>query len=103
MSDNKEAKAPKAEKAPKKEAAAPEAGVTTANRKEKRAWTIERCMTFARRFSSEAEWKNGAPSSYKSAGAHGWIAECVKVMNKDNVTKLKAPKTEKIKEKKKSA
>lgn len=107
MSDNKaeaKEKAPKAAKAPK-DTAAPEAGVTTVNRKEKRKWTIERCMTFARRFTSEAEWQAGAPSSYKSAGAHGWLAECLTHLNKDNVTKLKARKTNvaKPKEKKKSA
>jgi hypothetical protein len=40
-------------------------------------WTIQRCKKIARRFHSEAEWKAGAPSSYKSATAHGWVAECV--------------------------
>lgn len=40
-------------------------------------WTLQRCKKAARRFHSEEEWRLGAPSSYKSATAHGWATECI--------------------------
>lgn len=38
-------------------------------------WTMARCRKVANRFKNEAEWKKGAPSSYKAAEAHGWVSE----------------------------
>lgn len=71
-----------AEKEAKPAAAEKKEGVVKAAKvkKEKQAWSIQRCKKAARRFSSEAEWKVGAPSSWKSATAHGWVAECVAQM-----------------------
>ena len=43
---------------------------------EKKLWTLGRCQSAARRFANEADWKAGAPSSYKAAHAKGWLAEC---------------------------
>ena len=42
----------------------------------KQAWTLNRCQKAARRFANEADWKAGAPSSYKAATAKGWVADC---------------------------
>ncbi len=77
MSENKEA--PKKEKKEKK--ADGEGGevvhVHNQRVKKKSAWTLDRCKKFASRFKSESEWAEGAPASYKSATAHGWIAQCM--------------------------
>lgn len=76
MSENKEA--PKAKKEKKTEAADTDVVHVHSQRvKKKSAWTLERCMKFARRFKSEIEWAEGAPASYKSAMAHGWVAQCM--------------------------
>jgi hypothetical protein len=76
MSENKEA--PKAKKEKKTESADSEVvHAPTQRTKKKSAWTLERCMKFARRFKSEMEWADGAPASYKSAMAHGWVAQCM--------------------------
>ena len=45
--------------------------------KKKKPWTLEKCMKAAHRFKTEAEWSAGAPASYKSAQAHGWIQQCM--------------------------
>jgi len=42
----------------------------------KHQWTRERCLKAARRYSSEQDWKAGAPSSYKAAFAKDWVADC---------------------------
>ena len=78
MAETTEAKAPAGEKKP----AAKKAGPTPAEMmakeaKKKKPWTLEKCMKAARRFSTEAEWCAGAPASYKSATAHGWVAQCM--------------------------
>jgi len=44
-------------------------------KEQKIRWTLARCRKVANRFNSEAEWAKGAPSSYKSAQAHGWTPE----------------------------
>ena len=76
MSENKEA--PKAKKEKKPESADAEViHVHNQRVKKKSAWTLERCQKFARRFKTEMEWAAGAPASYKSAIAHGWIAQCM--------------------------
>lgn len=49
-------------------------------KEEKKRWTMARCRKVANRFNSEAEWAKGAPSSYKSAQAHGWTKEIVSGM-----------------------
>lgn len=49
-------------------------------KEEKKKWTLARCRKVANRFNSEAEWAKGAPSSYKSAQAHGWTQEIVSGM-----------------------
>ncbi len=36
-------------------------------------WTEQRCRKAARRFASLKQWEFGAPSSFKSAVAHGWV------------------------------
>jgi len=46
-------------------------------KEEKKRWTLARCRKVANRFNSEADWAKGAPSSYKSAQAHGWTQEIV--------------------------
>jgi hypothetical protein len=48
--------------------------------REKIVWTLERCQRYARRYSSEILWASDAPASYKSAVAHGWLAECLTAM-----------------------
>jgi hypothetical protein len=48
----------------------------------KKVWTLEKCAKYARRFTSEAIWASGAPSSYKSAVAHGWKDQCLAEMEK---------------------
>lgn len=46
-------------------------------KEQKMRWTLARCRKVANRFKSEAEWAKGAPSSYKSAQAHGWTQDIV--------------------------
>lgn len=77
MADNKEA--PKAKKEKKAEGDAGEVVHIhpAARTKKKSSWTLERCKKFARRFKTELEWAEGAPASYKSALAHGWVAQCI--------------------------
>ena len=79
MAETTEAKAPAGEKKP---AAAKKAGPTPAEllakeAKKKKPWTLAKCMKAAHRFKTEAEWCAGAPASYKSATAHGWVAQCM--------------------------
>lgn len=54
--------------------------------KRKSRWTVEACKKAARRFDSREAWAQGAPSSYKSAVAHGWEAECLKVLRKPDLS-----------------
>lgn len=49
--------------------------VTRPAKAEKKKWDLARCRKIANRFKSELEWSVGAPSSYKSAKAHGWVEE----------------------------
>jgi hypothetical protein len=48
----------------------------------KMEWTLERCMKYARRYSTETMWASGSPASYKSALAHGWRDQCVAEMQR---------------------
>jgi hypothetical protein len=74
MSESKEA--PKAKKEKKPEGGeVVHAHVTRV--KKKSGWTLERCKKYARRFKTEMEWAAGAPASYKSAQAQGWLAQCM--------------------------
>jgi hypothetical protein len=77
MSENKEA--PKAKKEKKAEGDAPESVVHVhQNRvKTKSKWTLDKCKKFSGRFKTESEWSMGSPASYKSALAHGWVAQCM--------------------------
>jgi hypothetical protein len=75
--EKKKAKAP-APKAEATEATTTESTGPGANRQKGSSWTMEKVAKFARRYSSEAEWKAGHPSSYKSTVAHGWMNECKK-------------------------
>jgi hypothetical protein len=77
MSENKEA--PKAKKEKKAEGGDGEEVVHAhvSRVKKKSLWTLERCKKYARRFKTEIEWAAGAPASYKSAQAHGWVAQCM--------------------------
>lgn len=94
MGENKEAKtenaAGKGTKKKAAEGAGEELNLNTNNHatKEKRKsrWTIEACKKAARRFDSRDAWAQGAPSSYKSAVAHGWEAECLKVLRKPDLS-----------------
>lgn len=82
-----------AEEKAAKPAAEKKEGVVKAERvkRVKQGWTIQRCMKAARRFTTEAEWKVGAPSSWKSATAHGWVKDCVAQMKGKVATrKIKA-------------
>lgn len=76
MADNKEAPKAKKEKTEKPEGESIVHAHTT-RAKTKSSWTLEKCKKFARRFKSETEWAQGSPSSYKSAQAHGWVAQCM--------------------------
>jgi len=60
-------------------------------KEEKRRWTMARCRKVANRFNSEAEWAKGAPSSYKSAQAHGWTQEIVSGFKSKKASETKAP------------
>ena len=77
MSENKEA--PKAKKEKKAAAAESESVVHIHHTrvKTKSKWTLDKCKKFAGRFKSESEWSMGSPASYKSAQAHGWVAQCM--------------------------
>lgn len=44
-------------------------------------WNLPLCLKFAKRFQTEVEWAQGAPSSYKAAMARGFMAECTKHMS----------------------
>lgn len=71
MSEEKKA-APAAKDTAKKK----ESGTPTQNSREtekKPKWTLQRCRKIARRFDSVKQWQFGAPSSFKSAQAHGWV------------------------------
>jgi tRNA G37 N-methylase Trm5 len=77
MADSKEA-APKAKKEKKKEDGGEQVHVHNSHReKTKSKWTFDRCKKFASRFKTEMEWAAGAPASYKSAQAHGWVTQCM--------------------------
>lgn len=85
MSEEKKAAQPAKKEAKKKEA-------TTNSREtvKKPKWTEARCRKLARRFASLEQWKFGAPSSYKSAEAHGWVKSI-----EDQVWKNPKPATHK--------
>jgi hypothetical protein len=82
MSETKEA--PKAKKEKKTDGDDGESVVHqhVTRTKKKSSWTLERCQKYARRFKSETEWAEGAPASYKSAMAHGWVAQCMPTSTK---------------------
>lgn len=48
----------------------------------KQPWTLQRCLKAARRFATEEEWRQGAPSSYKAAHSHGWVKDCFAAFRK---------------------
>lgn len=79
MADTKEAPKAKKEKKPAAGAAEGETVVHVhhARVKSKSKWSLDRCKKYARRFKTEAEWSAGSPASYKSAQAHGWVAQCM--------------------------
>lgn len=77
MSEEKKVEEKKDAK-PKKKAAPAED--FSAKAETKKAWSVEKCMKIARRFKDETSWREGAPSSYKSAMAHGWVAQCTSTM-----------------------
>ena len=60
-------------------------------KEQKIRWTLARCRKVANRFNSEAEWAKGAPSSYKSAQAHGWTQEIVGHLKSKKNGSSKAP------------
>ncbi len=85
--------APKKEDAGKpaaKKAKAPAADVLNQKKDTKVKWTLERCLKTARRFTNEEQWSKGCPAAYKSAVAHGWVAQCTAGMKKSGKTYLKS-------------
>lgn len=64
-------------------------------RPQKQPWTLEKALRIARQYSSESAWFSGSPSSYKSASAHGWVAQIVSQMNQatNNVVKMPTKKS----------
>jgi phage protein D len=58
-------------------------------------WTMARCRKVANRFRTEDEWRKGAPSSWKSATAHGWVAEIVRHLEVRNRTRESNPQVPK--------
>ena len=77
MSENKAA--PKAKKEKKSEGEESESVVHVHHTrvKSKSKWTLDKCKKSAHRFKTEADWSIGSPASYKSALAHGWVAQCM--------------------------
>jgi len=75
-----------AEKKQKKSASS----MLSAPKKVKVNWTLERCLKTASRFSNENDWQAGAPSAYKSACAHGWLAQCTAKMKGSKSAKKSA-------------
>ncbi len=54
-----------------------EVKIHTLRTKEKKSkWSVERCQKVAQRFESVTAWEAGAPASFKSAAAHGWVEQC---------------------------
>lgn len=85
MSEEKKAVEKKAESPVK------EAKIHTFRQKEtKSQWTLERCRKASKRFESVESWEKGAPSSFKAATAHGWVAKCSEHMNSKNSYKRSA-------------
>lgn len=60
--------------------------------KKKSPWTLERCVKAAHRFTNPTEWADGAPSSFKAATAHGWVAQCTSHMGGRGATPIAAGK-----------
>jgi len=58
-------------------------------KKENNRWTLARCLKAAKRFDNPTAWKDGAPSSYKAANAHGWQKECCAHMSAKNLPAAK--------------
>ena len=48
--------------------------------KAKSNWDLKKCQKVAKRFDTVEAWQSGAPSCYKSAIAHNWIAQCTSHM-----------------------
>jgi hypothetical protein len=68
-----------------------EVKIHTLRTKEKKSkWSLERCQKVAKRFESVAAWEAGAPSSYKSAAAHGWVEQCSSHMRSKGTLKRSA-------------
>jgi len=53
-------------------------------------WSLERCQKAAKRFDSVTAWETGAPSSFKSATAHGWVEQCSAHMRSKGTLKRSA-------------
>lgn len=77
MSEATEKKPADAKAGEKKAKKAPAAAILNPDKNKNSSWTLERCKKAARRFTNEAEWCAGAPAAYKSAVAHGWVAQCL--------------------------
>lgn len=83
MSENKTENkpAPKGKKGESAGAANAATPIFGNNAKPKREWTIQACKKAAGRFTTEEQWAEGAPSSYKVATSRGWINECLSHMS----------------------
>jgi hypothetical protein len=79
MAENKEAAKAKKEKKTDGDEGGEVVHAHVTRAKKKSNWTLDRCKKYARRFKTELEWAEGAPASYKSAQAHGWVAQCLPV------------------------
>ncbi len=72
MSEEKKA-APAAKEAAAKKEKAKSHEQNSRETVKKAKWTLQRCRKIARRFDTLKQWQFGAPSSFKSAQAHGWV------------------------------
>ena len=62
------------------------------NKVQKMSWTEKRCLKYAKKYDSLAEWKKGHQSSYKAATSHNWIDVCSEHMSDKSVPLTKREK-----------
>jgi hypothetical protein len=60
----------------------PKQHISLVKRSKSSKWTVKKCAKYARKFENLEQWKDGAPSSFKSAQANGWLKECEKEFRK---------------------
>mgnify|MGYP005660974151 CR=1 FL=1 len=60
----------------------PKQHIALVKREKSSKWSAKKCAKYARKFEDLEQWKAGAPSSFKSAQANGWLKECEKEFRK---------------------